>query len=616
MQNNQRKKVYIKFALFLAPFVAIFGFLEGQNIEENGFLGFLMKPGNVFIYSNDLLPSFKWALWFLLFFAGAMFIFISTASNYRFGEEYGTSDWGDPVKLDKKYHDPDDESYNKRFTETFSLSYNNKFAQRNANALILGGSGAGKTFRYAMPNLLTAGCSFIDVDPKGEHLANAGNRLVELGYDVKVLNLTNFEESDCYNPFVYIRENEYQRDIENLVNIIFSAATNGSENKQDPFWDNQAKSVLLAIMYYVYFEYPKASQNFGAVMDIKRRATIVTGSPMQPSAPTEADPLFDELKARNPDHIALKYWNEYAPASSNVKKDVASTLNSKLSNFNNEGLVKLTRFDDMDLGSLGDRKRIIFLVISDTDTSLNFIVSIFYSQLFNTLFRVADEKYKGPLPEHVEILMDEFANIKLPQDFDKVLSTMRSRNVSASIIIQSLSQLKALYEKQWETIIDNCDTLLFLGSGGLETGKYFSELLGKYTLDTRNSSQNKGRQGSMSNSEQRLGRELLDASEIRRLDNELSLVFVRGEMPIKDNKINIVEDPAWGPFIKYSAYDKKTGKQYEAPNHHMIEAFDEDSCDLLDEVSIEKPDDLYYFVSQDELDLVNFSPRKKRRKSA
>lgn len=616
MQNNQKKRAYKIFALFMAPFVAVLGFLEGQNIETHGWLNALLKPGNLVIYTDDLWSSFKWAGIFLLIYAAAMFVVLSMVHNYRPGEEYGTTDWGDPEKLGQKYLDPGDDSYNKRFTESFSMSYNNKFAQRNSNSLILGGSGAGKTFRYAMPNLLTAGCSFVDVDPKGEHLANAGNRLVELGYDVKVLNLTNFEESDCYNPFKYIRENEYQRDIENLVNIIFDAASNGSETKQDPFWDNQAKSVLLAIMYFVYFEYPKASQNFGAVMEIKRRATIVTGSPMQPSAPTEADPLFDELKARDPDHIALKYWQEYAPASSNVKKDVASTLNSKLSNFNNEGLVKLTRFDDMDLGTMGDKKRIIFLVISDTDTSLNFIVSIFYSQLFNTLFRVADEVYRGPLPVHVEILMDEFANIKLPKDFDKVLSTMRSRNVSASIIIQSLSQLKALYEKQWETVIDNCDTLLFLGSGGLETGKYFSELLGKYTLDTHNSSLSKGRQGSTQTSEQRIARDLLDPSEIRRLDNELAIVFVRGEMPVKDNKINIVQDSAWAKYIEYSAYDKKTGKQYEPPKMHNVEAFDEDECDLMDEVSITPPKDLYYFVSQDELDLVNFSPKKNKKRKA
>lgn len=600
----------------MAPFVTLLGFLLGASIEDYGFINTMMDP-KIAVYTNWLAPSFKWALYFLLVYAAGMFVFISLTGNARPGEEHGTSDWGNVKALQKKYEDPNDDSYNKRFTENFSLSYDNKFAGRNANSLILGGSGTGKTFRYAMPNLLTAGCSFIDIDPKGEHLVNAGNRLIELGYDVKVLNLTNFEESDCYNPFYYIRETEYQRDIENLVNIIFSAADNGSENKQDPFWENSAKSLLLAIMYYVYFEYPEASRNFGSVMELKRKACIVSGGGMGgQNATTEADPIFAELKARNPEHIALRYWNEYSPSSANVKKDVASTLNAKLTAFNNDGLIRLTRFDDMDLSTLGDRKRIVFLVISDTDTSLNFIVSIFYSQLFNTLFRAADERYKGALPFHVEVLMDEFANIKLPSDFEKVLSTMRSRNVSASIIIQSLSQLKSLYKDSWEVMVDNCDTILFLGSGGLETGKYFSELLGKYTLDTRSSSTQKGSKGSYSHSDQRIARDLLDTSEIRRLDNELALLFIRGENPVKDNKINIVEDPYWKPFIEYSAYDTKTGKKYSNLKHHIVAEFDEEAAEILDpeSVEIEPLTNTYFFVSQSELDYVNFDPQKKKRR--
>lgn len=631
MQNNKRRKAYIKFALFLAPFIFMLGFGLGQDLEYNGIFGTIFSP-SLEIYLNDLWPSFKWAFIVLLVYAAVMFVVVSLVSNARPGEEHGTADWGDVEKLDQHYRNQKDiittnrygdeikiegANYNKILSKNFALSYDNKAINRNSNVIVLGAPGTGKTTGYAWPQLLNAGCTIIDVDPKGEHLDTVGNRLKELGYDITVLNLTKFDESDGYNPFQYIREEEYQRDIENLVDAIFSATDNGSQAKQDAFWENSAKAVLLAIMYYVYFEYPKASQNFAAVMEIKRKACVVTGSPMQASAPTEADPIFDALKEKNPDHIAVRYWKEYASGSSNVKKDVASTLNSKLSSFNNDGLIRLTRFDDMDIGTLGDRKRAVFLVVSDTDTSLNFIVSIFYSQLFNTLFTVADKIYRGPLPVHVEILMDEFFNIKLPDNFLHVLTSMRSRNVSASIIIQSLAQLKSLYkQEEWNIAIEGCDTLMSLGVSGMDSAKYISELLGSYTLDTKNNSQSKGRQGSTSESEQRIKRELLDPSEILHLKNDRVIIVIRGENPINDEKTNIFTDSSWEPLLKYTAFDKKTGKKYVNAKRQVVVEFDEDECQLLDDVEIGKLESTYYFVSQSELDLVNFSPKKKRKKAA
>lgn len=631
MQNNKRKKLYKKFAFLVSPLAFIYGFLLGQDLEYNGIFGALFSP-DFTVYLDDLWPSFKWAFIILAIYAAIMFVVVSTASNMRLGEEHGTSDWADVHKLDKKYRNQKDvittnrdsdeiriegPNYNKLLSKNFALSYDNKAINRNSNVLVLGAPGTGKTTGYAWPQLLNAGCTIIDVDPKGEHLVTVGNRLKKLGYEITVLNLTAFDESDGYNPFQYIRENEYQRDIENLVDAIFSATDNGSQAKQDAFWENSAKAVLLAIMYYVYFEYPKPSQNFGAVMEIKRKACAVTGSPMQASAPTEADPIFDALKEKNPDHIALRYWKEYATGSSNVKKDVASTLNSKLSSFNNDGLIRLTRFDDMDIGTLGDRKRAVFLVVSDTDTSLNFIVSIFYSQLFNTLFTVADKIYKGPLPVHVEILMDEFFNIKLPDNFLHVLTSMRSRNVSASIIVQSLAQLKSLYkQEEWNIAIEGCDTIMSLGVSGMDSAKYLSELLGSYTLDTRNGSQSKGQHGSTTQSDQRGKRELLDPSEILHLENERVIICVRGELPINDEKTNIFTDPYWAPLLKYTAFDKKDGAKYVNGKRQTVTEFDEDDCMLLDDVEIGKLESTYYFVSQSELDLVNFSPSKKKRKKA
>lgn len=633
MQNNKRKKMYLKFALLLAPFVAIAGFVLGQDFEYNGILGVLGSP-NAVVYLDDLWPSFKWCFILLGVYAVAMFVFVSTATNARPGEEHGTADWGDVEKLNRKYQNKKDitatnrdgevieikgEHYNKLLSRNLNLSYDNKAVKRNSNVFVLGAPGSGKTTGYAIPQLLNSGCTIVDVDPKGEHLAYTGNRLKKLGYEITVLNLTEFEQSDGYNPFQYIRENEYQRDIENLVNTIFSASGTSSANNTSngDFWDNSAKAVLLAIMYYVYFEYPKPSQNFGAVMEIKRKACVVTGSPMQQSAPTEADPIFDALKEKNPDHIALRYWKEYASASSNVKKDVASTLNSKLSSFNNDGLIRLTRFDDMDIGSLGDRKRAVFLVVSDYDTSLNFIVSIFYAQLFSTLFMVADKVYNGPLPIHVEVLMDEFFNIKLPDNFLHVLTTMRSRNVSASIIVQSLAQLKTTYKQdEWNIAIEGCDTILSLGISGEDTAEYVSKLLGSYTLDTRNSSQSKGRNGSTSQSDQRIKRELMDPAELRTLNNDKAIIIIRGESPILDDKINIFTDSSWDSMKQYSSYDPKEGKEYFHGKRQSITEFDEDDCMLLDDIEIGKLQSTYFFVSQSELDLVNFSPKKKRKKAA
>lgn len=631
MQNNKRKAMYLKFALLVAPLAAAFGFMLGQDFEYNGIFGALFSP-DFTVYLDDLWPSFKWAFIVLAIYGAVMFIVVSTASNARPGEEHDTSDWANVKKLDKKYRNTKDivsknrdgetiriegSAYNKILSQNFSLSYNNKAVNRNSNLLCIGAPGTGKTTGYAWPQLLNAGCTIVDVDPKGEHLVAVGNRLKQMGYEITVLNLTAFDESDGYNPFQYIRENEYQRDIENLVDAIFTATDNGSQAKQDAFWENSAKAVMLAIMYYVYFEYPKPSQNFGAVMEIKRKACAVTGSPMQASAPTEADPIFDALKEKNPDHIALRYWKEYATGSSNVKKDVASTLNSKLSSFNNDGLIRLTRFDDMDIGTLGDRKRAVFLVVSDTDKSLNFIVSIFYSQLFNTLFTVADKVYRGPLPVHVEILMDEFFNIKLPDNFLNVLTSMRSRNVSASIIVQSLSQLKSLYkQEEWNIAVEGCDTIMSLGVAGQDTAEYMSKLLGSYTLDVKNNSQSKGRTGSTSQSEQRIKRELLTPSEIRSLDNSKVIICIRGEHPIIDNKTNIFTDSNWKPMLKYSQFDEKDGKGYVNGSRQTIMDFDEDECVLLDDVEIGKLESTYYFVSQTELDLVNFSPNKKKRKKA
>lgn len=595
MQTN-RQKTMLQFLIIMGIVVFVVGFTKGGSIQKLGLIeGIISKNSD---YTN-ILSNLKWAALFTtlygLFAAG----YYTEIGNNREGEEHGTAEWIEATRLNKKYRNFKDPQYNKLFTKGFALSYDNKASERNTNTIVIGGSGAGKTFRFAIPNLLNCGCSYVDVDPKGEHLEKAGNRMKQMGYEVSVLNLVDFDNSDCYNPFKYIRKENYQQDIENLVDIVFTSADSQSRDGkkgggESPFWDNSAKTLLLAIMYFVYFEYPENKRHFGSVMEIKRLATQISGGPQSASAPTAADPLFDSLERKSPEHIALRYWKEYVNCQANVKKDIASTLNSKLSKFNNDKLIDLTRFDDMNITTIGEKPKIIFLVVSDTDTSLNFIVSIFYSQLFEQMFKTADEKYgsKG-YPYHVELIMDEFANIKLPNSFEQKLATMRSRNISASIVLQNLAQIKGLFEKNWESIVGNCDEFLYLGGNEQGTAEYVSKLLGKYTLDTTNHSRNLGRNGSDSKSWQRIARDLMTPDELRRLDNDKSILLVRGEQPMKDDKINIFDLP----IIEYSAYDSKNGKEYESDRKPMFEDYDTTMA-----VNFDVSDDLsdspcYFFVS-------------------
>jgi len=564
--NGEEKRVKtIRFFICTAVVVFVIGFLIGGSVATGTpFIDALTS----WQFDWDLLnlstlwERFKIALIVTTIYAIFPLTYLGNQGNFRFGEEYGQAKWANPKKLQKTYTNLEDPIYNKLLTSHVQISYDNEKAARNANTIVIGGSGAGKTFRYAIPNLLQGATSFVDIDPKGEHLAKAGNRLIKLGYDVKVLNLITIKESDGYNPFHYIRPEEADQDIERLVDIIFEASTGGRNKSQDPFWDDSAKNVILALMYYVYYELPPAKRHFGSVMELKSK-TMLSGSGQ---GMCELDSIMDKVdadyKAQGKTSIAVKYWNDYKGNDIKVKRDILAVVTSKLLKFNNPELVNMTRFDDMDFDSLGKRKRVLFIVISDTDKSMNFIISMMYMQLFQRLFSVADTEYENGLPVHVHVLMDEFANIKLPDDFEQYLSTMRSRNVSASIILQNLAQIKNLYEKSWESIVGNCDTLLYLGGNEFGTGEYISKMLGKYTLDTKNYSNPTsvlGGGGSSSETKSQIARELLSPDEIRKMDNKNCILLIRGEDPVLDNKINILNMP----IKKYSAYDKIEGKYYK-----------------------------------------------------
>ena len=480
--------------------------------------------------------SVKTVLIFLSAYGLGIGIYISTRKNYRRGEEHGSALWGSVKAVNKRYQGKKRDA-DKIMTQNVRVSYNSRKHRRNLLTVVVGGSGAGKTRLYAKPNLLQANTSFVVLDPKGENLRDTGYLLEEKGYEVRVLDLINMEKSHCYNPFVYLKDDN---DVQRLVTNLFKATTPKGSQSNDPFWDTAASMLLLALIFYLKYEAPEDEQNFPMVMELLRAGEVSEDDSEYQSV---LDELFERLEMREPEHIAVKYYKNYHSGSAKTLKSIQITLAARLEKFNLSGLVALTATDELDLPSLGERKTALFALIPDNDTSYNFLVSILYTQLFQQLFFLADHKYGGSLPVHVHFLMDEFANVSLPDDFDKILSVMRSREVSVSIILQNMAQLKALFEKQWESICGNCDEFLYLGGNEQGTHKYVSELLGKATIDTNTYGKSTGHSGNYSTNYQNTGRELMTPDEVRMLDNRYALLFIRGERPVLDEKYDILKHP-------------------------------------------------------------------------
>ena len=469
-------------------------------------------------------------------------IFLSDDKNYRRREEYGSAKWGFPSRINAKYATRKDEDpfQNKILTQNIAISFMVRRHRRNLNILVIGGSGAGKTRYFALPNILNGNCSFIILDPKGEILRAVGNVLLAQGYTIKVLDLLHMERSHCYNPFEYIRNVD---DIQRLVSNIFASSTPKGAQSQDPFWDNAASILLKAVICLLWFEAPKEEQNFDMVLEVLRSAQV---KEEDESFQSPMDLLFEKVRDKDPGHIAVKFYDDFKQAAGKTMKSILITLLSKLEKFNIPSLAQLTMTDEMDLRSIGKQKTAVFAIIPDNDTSFNFLVSILYTQLFQMLFEEADLSPDGRLPVHVHFVMDEFANVALPSDFDKLLATMRSREISVSIILQNLAQLKALYEKEWESIAGNCDEFLYLGGNEQSTHEYVSKLLGKETIDTNTYGQSKGRNGNYSTNYQATGRELKTSDEMRMLDNQYALLFIRGERPVMDLKYDLTKHPNFG----------------------------------------------------------------------
>ena len=481
--------------------------------------------------------SLKTVLIFILAYGMGIGIYLSTIRNYRRREEHGSAKWGSASAVNKKYAQQP-KSENKLLTQNVAIGLNAKKHRRNLNTLVIGGSGAGKTRFFCKPNLMQC-CrnSYFVLDPKGEIVRDVGELLSQKEYEVRVLDLISMEKSHCYNPFVYLQSDN---DIQRLVTNLFKATTPKGSQSNDPFWDTSASMLLSALVYYLHYEAPEDEQNFAMVMEMLRAGAIENE---EDSRPTPLDYLFADLEMDRPDHIALKYYRSYHAGSAKTLKSIQITLAARLEKFNLESLAALTCTDELDLASMGEKKVALFAIIPDNDSSFNFLVSILYTQLFQQLFFSADHIHGGALPIPVHFLMDEFANVSLPDDFDKILSVMRSRGVSVSIILQNLAQLKALFEKQWESIVGNCDEFLYLGGNEQSTHKYVSELLGKSTIDTNTYGKSSGRSGNYSTNYQISGRELLTPDEVRMLDNQYAILFIRGERPVLDFKYDILKHP-------------------------------------------------------------------------
>ncbi len=536
--------------------------MKDHKQDEYIFLGLLVIPVIWFAvviapYSNGgliyALPyiseainhpfSFFWCdntprmiLIFTLIYAIGVMVYLSTMKNYRRTVEYGSAKWANALNVNRKYAS---KNYleNKLLSQNVRIGLNGKIHRRNLNTIVIGGSGAGKTRFYCKPNIMQCNTSFVVLDPKGEILRSEGYMLEKEGYVIKVIDLIDMSKSHGYNPFHYIQSD---KDILKLItNLIRNTTPKGSQS-MDPFWEKSETALLEALMLYLYHYAPEDEQNFTMVMEMLTYAEVKEDDEEYESP---LDELFHHLERSDPDSLALKQYQIYKQAAGKTAKSILISVGVRLAAFNLDSMASLTRFDELELDKIGERKTALFAVIPDNDSTFNFLVGMLYTQLFQMLYYQADYVYGGELPIPVHFLMDEFANVALPDEFDKLLSTMRSRQIFVSIILQNLAQIKTLFKDSWESIVGNCDELYYLGGNEQSTHKFISEYLGKETLDTNTFGKSTGHSGSYSTNYQQTGRELLTPDEVRLLNNDYGLIFIRGERPIMDKKYDLLKHP-------------------------------------------------------------------------
>ena len=489
----------------------------------------LEQPTNI-VWTNKSLPTI---LICLAAYGMAVLLYRTNQGRTRDGEEHGSAAWATPASVNAQFAQKDSIP----LTQHVRLGLNTHKHRRSLNVLVIGGSGAAKTRSFVLPNILTANTNYVITDPKSEVLLATGGYLKEQGYDVRVLNLVNLEQSDGYNPFRYLRD---EKDVLKLVNNLIQSTTPKGSHESDPFWTKAETALLQAIILMLFQEAPEYEQNFSMVMRVLEYAEVREEDEGHVSP---LDLLFESIERRKPDSVAVRQYKVFKLAAGKTAKSILVSTAVRLAPFNLPQIQALTEHDDMDLYTLGEKKVALYAVIPDNDNTFNFLVSLLYAQAFQALYYSADQIHHGPLPRHVRFVLDEFAAMPLP-GFTRELATMRSRSISASVIIQNMAQIKELYKDSWETIPGNCDTILYLGGNESSTHKYVSEMLGKATIDTKTHGQTKGKSGSYSTNFQMSGRELLTPDEVRKLDNRYALLFIRGASPVMDEKYDLMHHPA------------------------------------------------------------------------
>ena len=489
----------------------------------------LEQPMNI-IWTDKSLPTI---LICLAAYGMAVLLYRTNQGRTRDGEEHGSAAWATPASVNAQFAQKDSIP----LTQHVRLGLNTHKHRRSLNVLVIGGSGAAKTRSFVLPNILTANTNYVITDPKSEVLLATGGYLKEQGYDVRVLNLVNLEQSDGYNPFRYLRD---EKDVLKLVNNLIQSTTPKGSHESDPFWTKAETALLQAIILMLFQEAPEYEQNFSMVMRVLEYAEVREEDEGHVSP---LDLLFESIERRKPDSVAVRQYKVFKLAAGKTAKSILVSTAVRLAPFNLPQIQALTDHDDMDLYTLGEKKVALYAVIPDNDNTFNFLVSLLYAQAFQALYYSADQIHHGPLPRHVRFVLDEFAAMPLP-GFTRELATMRSRSISASVIIQNMAQIKELYKDSWETIPGNCDTILYLGGNESSTHKYVSEMLGKATIDTKTHGQTKGKSGSYSTNFQMSGRELLTPDEVRKLDNRYALLFIRGASPVMDEKYDLMHHPA------------------------------------------------------------------------
>jgi len=509
-------------------------YIPGENIFA------LLERISTMVRRPDLLRwtayTPRFLLVFLLLYGGGVLLYYADHENRRPGEEYGSAKWGNARELNKRYADQNGK--NVILTKRVSIGLDGYKHRRNLNILVVGGSGSGKTRFFCKPGIMSVNCSYLIVDPKGEMLRSTGYLLKDEGYDIKVFDLIHPRQSDGYNPFTYIRDDP---DVLKLMDNLVKNTTPPKGASNDPFWEKAEIALDSALMLYLLYEAPAEEQNFEMLMFMLECARVMEEDEQYQSP---LDLLFQTLEERDPSHIAVREYKVYKQAAGKTAKSILVTASVRLAAFIFPQYAAMMQTDEMDFASMGERKRAIFCVIPVNDGSMNYLVSMLLTQCFQQLYLRADERYNGRLPVPVRVIQDEWANVAQPDSYPKVLATCRSYNIGINIIVQNIQSIKALYKDEWEGIIGNCDTLLFLGGGNEPTSlEFVSKLLGKETVHTRTRGRTKGRSGSSSVNFQQTGRDLMTPDEIRMLPTNDALLFIRGEKPVRDKKYDIKKHP-------------------------------------------------------------------------